>query len=111
MDIKEAFRITTGREPGYETTYDTACRAMSEHYAAERAAQASAERLKPHLPQLNQRLCGQGYMHNLQTVEVALINARAVLRGSCTPEGAAADLREAVSALQGMIARLDAEGA
>lgn len=106
VDINEAYRITTGREPP-ETDTDTCERMMRDWRERERQAQAKAEKLNPHLPSLNQRLCGQGYGDHLRAIEGATTNARAVLRGICVPSLAARDLRDAAHAAIAMADMLD----
>ena len=112
MNIRDAYTLTTLRKPpGFESTYDAAVRLTSERIQAERAARTEAERLKPHLPSLNQRLCAQGYAEYLTKLEVTHINARALMRGMITVGALKRDLREAITACEHMLILLDAEDA
>lgn len=106
MNIITAAAICYGPDWA-KTDTDMAERAMMELYREQRECDEAIARLKPHLPRLNARLAAAGYADDIRALEIALINARALLRGLVSAEGLRADLAAAETACANMRAALE----
>jgi hypothetical protein len=108
MNIADAAAICHAPFQRGETSTDTAGRMLSDYHAERRDLDAAAARLKPHLPALNARLAAAGYGDNLRALELAQIDARAVLRGLISVDAASASLRDAAASALHMATALEA---